>query len=185
MKLKIYFITGVCGVGKSTTIPYLKSLLNKKAYDIHDFDERGVPSNADRQWRKRETEYWVNLGEENIKNNISTIICGFSNPEEIMHNNKDYIKFILLDASNETIKQRIIGRYQTKKSRQELRRASGDSVNKFIKDNIGFLKTLKNICQKDKRCNIIDTTNKLPKEITEQIVKVMEQKYEKNDPKKD
>jgi len=185
MKFKIYFITGVCGVGKSTLIPHLKLILNKRDYDIHDFDERGVPSNTDEKWRKRETEYWVNLGEENIKNNISTIICGFSNPEEIIHNNKKHIKFILLDASNGTIKQRIIGRYQTKKSRQELRRASGDSVKEFIEDNINFLKTLKNICQNDKRCNIIDTTNKLPKEITEQIVKVIEQRHEKNDPKKD
>jgi len=134
----------------------------------------GVPSNADRKWRIKETEYWIDLGRENIKNNISTIICGFSNPGEGIHNNKDYIKFILLDAGNEIIKQRIIGRYQTEESKQELKRVSGDSVKKFIEDNISFLETLRNICKNDKRCDIIDTINKPPQEVAELIMKVIE-----------
>jgi len=171
-KGKIYFITGVCGVGKTAVIPFLKSNLPKEKYDIRDFDERGVPNDVDRKWRISETEYWIDLGEENIKNNISTIICGFSNPEETIHNdNKDYIKFILLDASNEAIEQRIVGRYQTEESKQELRRVSGDSVKKFIKDNINFLETLRNICRDDERCKIIDTTDLTPKKVAVQIVK--------------
>jgi len=40
---KIYFITGVCGVGKSAAIPYLKELLSKDHFDVRDFDERGCP----------------------------------------------------------------------------------------------------------------------------------------------
>ncbi len=172
-KPKIYFITGVCGVGKSKVIPHLKLLLNKKSYDIHDFDERGVPPGADREWRIKETEFWINLGRVNIKNNISTIVCGFSNPKETIHNSSDYIEFILLDAENETIKNRISGRYQTKKSRQELKRVSGCLVKEFIEDNTKFIKTLRSICQNDKRCSIINTTNKSPKEVAEQITEII------------
>ena len=170
-------------MGKSALIPYLKLLLNKKHYDVHDFDERGVPSNADRKWRIKETKYWLNLGKMNIKNNISTVICGFSNPKEIINN--DYTEFIFLDAESGTIKQRISGRYQTEKSRKEIERVSGNTVEKFIKDNIDFVETFRNICQNDKRCSIIDTNNKSPKKVAEQVVKVIEQRHERNDPKKD
>ena len=170
---KIYFITGVCGVGKTTVIPHLKSLLNNENYDIHDFDERGVPDGADRQWRIKETEYWINYGKQNIKDNISTIICGFSNPKEIIYSDDNNIKFILLDADDKTIRQRISERYQTAKSKQELKRVSGDTVERFIEDNINFLTTLRSICEKDKRCNIIDTINKSPKKIAKQVVEII------------
>ena len=172
-KPKIYFITGVCGAGKTTVIPHLKSLLSYKDYDIHDFDERGVPNKSDTKWRIEETKYWIDIGEKNLENGVSTIICGFSNPKEAVHSDNDNIEFILLDADNKTIKQRISGRYQTEKSKQELLRVTGDGVEKFIKDNTSFLETLKNICEKDKRCNIVDTTSKTPKEVTKQLVKII------------
>jgi len=172
MKPRIYFITGVCGAGKSTTIPYLKSLFNGKDYDIHDFDERGVPENVDRKWRMKETEYWISLGEENIKNNISTIICGFANPKEAIHNNKDYIKFILLDADNETIKQRLGKRYCDEKGVEELKRTSGETPEEFIRANIRYTSKFRKIC-KQYGCKIIDTTNLTPEEVTKQIMKVI------------
>lgn len=170
---KIYFITGVCGAGKTTVIPHLKSLLNDKDFDIHDFDERGVPDGGGRQWRIKETEHWINYGKQNIKDGISTVICGFSNPEETVHNDNEDTKFILLDADDKTIKQRISGRYQTEKSRQELKRVSGDTVERFIEGNITFLETLRSICKDDKRCDIVDTINKLPKEVAKQVVEII------------
>ncbi len=170
---KVCFITGVCGAGKTTVIPYLRSLLDNENYDIHDFDERGVPDGADKQWRIKETEYWINYGKQNIKDDISTIICGFSNPEEIVYSDWDNIKFILLDADDKTIKQRISERYKTETSKEELKRVFGDTVERFIEDNVNFLATLRNICQKDKRCNIINTINKSPEKIAEQVVEII------------
>ncbi len=172
-KPKIYFITGVCGVGKSAVIPYLKSLLNDKNYDIHDFDERGVPSGANRQWGRDEAKYWIDFGMQNIKNGISIIICGFANPKETIYDNNDNIEFILLDADNKTIKQRIDGRYQTKESKQELKRATDCTVEKFIKNNTNFLATLKGICENDKRCNIINTINVSSEKVANQVVKII------------
>ena len=172
-KPKIYFITGVCGVGKSAVIPDLKLSFDKKDFDIHDFDERGVPSGVNREWRKKETEFWLNLGRLNLKNNISTIICGFSNPKEVIYNNIDNTRFILLDAEKETIKNRIAKRYKTKKSEQELKRVSACSVESFIEDNADFSEILRIICQNDKRCDIIDTTDKSPKEVAKQITEII------------
>ncbi len=52
---KVYFITGVNGVGKSTLIEYLKTFL-VGSFEVHDFDERGVPDKVGRQWRIDETD---------------------------------------------------------------------------------------------------------------------------------
>lgn len=164
----IYFVSGVCGVGKTTVIKYLKSLLNKDSYCVYDFDARGVPDNADRNWRLEETIYWINVGKENIKDNISTIVCGFSNPEEIQESE---VKFILLDADEKTIEERLFNRYKEKGSEKDLKRASGMEVEEFIKDNINFLPTLRQTCINDERCNIIDTVDKSPSEVAKCILK--------------
>lgn len=175
-KPRIYFVTGVCGVGKSAVIPHLKLLLNDKNYDIHDFDERGVPDKADRQWGTEEAKRWIDFGMENIKKSISTIVCGFTNPEEIIYNNNDNIKFILLDANEGTIEQRINGRYKTEESKKELKRATNCTVEKFIKNNTSFLATLRNICEKDERCNVVDTINKSSENVAKQVIEIINSK---------
>jgi broad-specificity NMP kinase len=172
-KSRIYFITGVCGVGKSAVIPYLKSSLNDKDYDIHDFDENGVPNNADMKWWRKETERWINFGMQNMNNGISTIVCGFANPEETVYDNNDNIKFILLDANEKTIEQRIDGRYKTEESKKELKRATDCTVEKFIENNTSFLATLRNICEKDERCNVVDTINKSSENVAKQVIEII------------
>lgn len=82
-KAAIFFITGASGVGKSTLVEQLK-LLNLPSCVVCDFDERGVPANADEVWRKRETALWLDVAEKNLKANITTIICGVSVPAEVI-----------------------------------------------------------------------------------------------------
>jgi hypothetical protein len=55
----IYFVTGASGAGKAACIPYLKKLLPN--IKIFDFDEVGVPENADKIWRQKSTEYWLQI----------------------------------------------------------------------------------------------------------------------------
>ncbi|MEK7069791.1 MAG: hypothetical protein AAB962_01915, partial [Patescibacteria group bacterium] len=80
---KIYFISGVNGIGKTTIMPPLEALLSNDKYEIHDFDERGVPENADGVWRISETRHWVNKGIELGNENKSIIVCGFIKPAEL------------------------------------------------------------------------------------------------------
>ncbi len=169
---KIIFITGVCGSGKSSLIPYLKTRLPDKQFDIHDFDERGVPDNANRKWRLDETRYWLNIGETNIKRKVSTIITGFSSPDEIKNMSLTKgvkIIFCLLDASPNIIRKRLNGRYLTQKSKKELKRASGDTLEQFIKDNTAYTTKLRKLC-KDWGYHIINTNNLNPKEVSTEIV---------------
>lgn len=70
----LLFVTGASGSGKTVCIPGLEKRLPE--FDIHDFDERDVPSDADARWRQKETEYWINRGIENQRLGKDTVICG-------------------------------------------------------------------------------------------------------------
>jgi 2-phosphoglycerate kinase len=163
---KIYFITGVNGAGKTTVIGPLKVLLDQD-FEIHDFDERGVPDNADRKWRMDKTQYWIDLGVKNAQKNISTMICGFARPSEIKNN--PLVKFILLDADRETIRKRLMNRYQTDESVKIIERVSGKTLEKFIFDNCDFSDILRTEC-KEYNVPIIDTDNLTPTEVANGIV---------------
>ncbi|MCI0388907.1 MAG: hypothetical protein MOB07_09105 [Acidobacteria bacterium] len=53
----LYFITGASGSGKTACLEALR----RRRPDViwHDFDEVGVPPNADKAWRQRTTEHWL------------------------------------------------------------------------------------------------------------------------------
>ena len=56
--MQIYFIAGASGAGKTAVVPYLKKILPTN-FQIHDFDDIGVPPNADKKWRQESTEKWL------------------------------------------------------------------------------------------------------------------------------
>lgn len=55
--MNLYFIGGASGSGKTAVIPYLKEIFSDVA--IYDFDDIGVPENADKVWRQESTEKWL------------------------------------------------------------------------------------------------------------------------------
>ncbi len=70
----LLFVTGASGSGKTAVIPGLRKKL--PAFEIHDFDERGVPAEADTKWRQEQTEYWINRAIENQRMGKDTVVCG-------------------------------------------------------------------------------------------------------------
>jgi len=168
---KIWFVSGVSGVGKTSVIPYLKSLL-PLGYEIHDFDEGGVPAGADYKWRIDRTKEWIRFGDCKLADDITIIVCGIANPEEIEVIKKDFpnldIVVILLDGEVEVIEQRFRDRNKDKKVENNLKRVVG-SVDKFIKDNSNFLLALREISKKH-NCQIIDTTHISPEDVAKKIV---------------
>lgn len=140
MRPQLFIITGVNGIGKSTIIPELKDKLNSTNFVVHDFDERGVPDNANSEWRKSEMKHWFTIAEHNISKNLSTIVCGFMKMSDIKYalENGHSIKpsVCVLDASPETISNRILSRYLTPESRTELERTTGKTPEKFVSDNM-------------------------------------------------
>ena len=173
---QVYFISGVCGVGKSSVITHLKNILPVGSYDIRDFDERGVPDGGGQEWHDKETLYWLEVAAANAQENKSTIVCGFRNPEQFVkvHNKEKHLpaQLFLLHASGNTIRERLLGRYPTPESIAEINRASGESLNKFVEGNVLFAPQLRKIFEKE-GVPIIDTDTKTPEEVAQEIVKLL------------
>lgn len=175
MQPKIYFISGVCGVGKSSLIPYLKKLLPSDKYDVRDFDERGVPDGADRNWRKSEVKKWLVIGEVSAKEGTSTVVCGFVKTkdfEELVTEATPNIKLILLDADSETIRKRLMGRYSNDGVFDETKKVIGKSVNEFIESNVYYCAIMRKECEEE-GWKIIETSNLTPEEVSKKVVKLM------------
>ncbi len=170
----IYFISGVSGVGKTTAMPHLKTLL-PHSFEIHDFDEGGVPAGADHEWRKQRTREWINLANQKSKEGIVVVVCGIANPEEIEPIKKDFsdleIKTILLDGEVNIIEERLRNRNRNNVIKADLERVVG-SAEDFIIANSNFLPVLREIYKKY-NYPIIDTSHMEPQEVAEKIVELM------------
>jgi len=173
---KVYFISGVCGVGKSSVLKHLKELLSEKEYDIRDFDERGVPDGGGLEWHNRETLYWLGIAAENAQHDRSTMICGFAEPERFnkVHNKEKHppARLLLLHASGDTIRKRLIGRYPTPESVREINRASALPLDQFVENMVSYAPELRSIFERE-GAPIIDTDAKTSREVAEEIVKLL------------
>lgn len=169
---KIYFVFGVNGVGKTTLMQRLKQRLSDEYFCVYDFDERGVPNNADKSWRQAETLHWVNTAIVNAKNGKSTIVCGFLKIPEIqaaLEGSKLESRLCLLDADEAAIAQRIRGRYLTDESLRDLERTTGKTVEKFVSDNVWVSNKLRNAAQ-EARAHIIETSSKAPEKVADEVL---------------
>lgn len=173
---KIYFISGVSGVGKSSTMDHLEKLLPSDKYDIRDIDERGVPDGGGLDWLNKETRHWLDVAKSNASNGKSTIICGFANPElfeKVYKKDEDIpAQIILLHASEEVLRNRLETRHSTPESIKEIERMAGVSVYKFIEDIVEHAPKFRETCEKY-QCPIIETDNKSPKDIAREIVAII------------
>lgn len=170
---KLFIITGVNGIGKSSIIPELKNTLDSGNFAIHDFDERGVPDNADREWRESEMKYWITIAKQNLDEDISTVLCGFVKTSDIMfalEGNPDIeVSVCILDASPETISKRISSRYTTPVSLLELESTTGKSLEKFISDNVWVASKFR-IEATENSYYLLDTTGLSPDQVAAHII---------------
>ena len=169
---KIYFISGVNGVGKSTIMPFLRLLLPADRFEIHDFDERGVPEDADRNWRISEAQYWVNEGIRLAQENKSIVICGFVKLADFPESESSEIVKIFLDAQPEIIRQRLTKRYTKDGSFDGSQTVIGKPVEEFIAGNIYILGQMKKVFE-ESHCPIIDTTNLMPEEVAQKVAEII------------
>lgn len=168
MQHKLHIVTGVNGIGKSTVIPELTKALDVEKFHVHDFDERGVPDNADKAWRLSETIYWLELAKQNGAEGVKTIVCGFMKAEDIqvaLEQVSDIqAEVCLLDGSPEVIAERLMSRYQTPESLVELERTTGKTPEKFVGDNV-WVSTKFREAAKVNDFIIIDTSSQTPSEV--------------------
>lgn len=177
MQPKVYFVTGVSGVGKSSTIKHLKQALPRDKFDIRDFDERGVPNGGGPEWHKKETRNWLDIGTENASKGISTIVCGFNEPERVRAVKDAFhpeVELILLHAESAVIKKRLLGRYPTKESEKEIERAAGMSLQQFAENSASYAPKLREKFAQE-NCFIIDTDTLTPAEVAQKVVDAIQE----------
>lgn len=170
---KIHFISGVSGVGKTSTLEQLKKILPQGTFDVRDFDERGVPDGGGPEWHNNETRYWLDVAAVNAKNGKSTVISGFINPEQfknIHKQDKDIpTQIILLDISPEILEKRLYGRHVTSDSIQGIERAAGVSLDEFVEQCASFAPKLHMIFEQN-NLPIVDTDNKTPEDVAKEVI---------------
>jgi len=171
--MKMYFISGVSGAGKTSVMKILKKDLPEQ-YVVKDFDARGVPKGGGRPWRLAETKFWILEGSRYAQANKTLIVCGLANPEELalMEETKEVdVNIILLDAPGEVIAQRLHKRNTNVKVKAGLERTVG-SVDAFIKGSSDFAPVLREICIKAS-IPVIDTSSLSPKEVVARIKELL------------
>jgi N-acetylglutamate synthase-like GNAT family acetyltransferase len=98
--MRLYFIGGASGSGKTAVMPHLKELLGD-GIAVYDFDDIGVPDGADKKWRGESTEKWLQklLSEGKDACLLGQIVLGeiLSCPSA---KQIDKINFCLLDVSD-------------------------------------------------------------------------------------
>lgn len=176
MENKIYFISGVSGAGKSSTLEHLKKLLPPEKYDIRDLDERGVPDGGGLTWLNSETRHWLDVAKSNAAEGKSTIICGFANPEFLKDVHKPGedvpVQIILLHVSKDVLKQRLKGRHSTPESIKEIERTAAMPFEQFMENSASFTVEFREICEKY-NCPVIETDTKSPEETAREIVRII------------
>ncbi len=175
----IFLIIGVNGVGKSTLVSHLSGVLDSGLYSTYDFDERGVPDNADRTWRQAETLHWLTVGKENAARGMGTVICGFMKPseiEDIQTKLEMNVHVCLLDADEATISRRILGRYINAERVAELDRTTGKTPERLVTDNVWVASQFRQAANEKGYC-IVETSRLTSEDVCRQVVAWIRSKH--------
>ena len=78
----------------------------------------------------------------------------------------------MLYALPDTLEQRIQGRYPTEESRLKFQTKHSKTVEKFVEENVNFAEIMQKEAM-DYGSEIIDTNQKTPDEVVEEIIKIV------------
>lgn len=59
MNRTLNLVVGASGSGKTTCLDIIEQY--HPEWSCHDFDDIGVPENADKRWRQEATEHWLQV----------------------------------------------------------------------------------------------------------------------------
>lgn len=152
------FITSAASAGKTSVVKLLKERLPSDKFDIHDIDEADKWGDDYEGWRNAKIEHWLKQSIKNRKKGVETILCGIIYPEHVIKSpsyaKAQPVKYVLLDATPEVIKDRYYKKMERWLNRQM-------EISKELKIE------LKNIKNKQ----VIDTNNINSDAVMEELIK--------------
>ncbi len=168
----IYFITGSSGVGKSTLVKELKGRL-PDGFAVYDFDEVGVPLDADQSWRLETTRKWIKTAKQNNLKNISTIIIGLIHPDEVneIAGVEDVsVSYIMLEVENGELEKRLLAfRFSTPERIENLKKYEKVTPEEFFENNKRHVQKIKEEALRHDAI-FIDTTHKSPESVAKMVI---------------
>lgn len=162
--MSIFFITGTSGSGKSTVIELLKAQLPATHFSVHDFDEVGVPVDADALWRQKTTDYWLQQAAYHAQQNKVTIIGGVTVPCEVLssaYKPNVPIHFGFIKINDQTLEKRLKDRIWS---------------DKLIEGNRNWSRYLEQEVEKQKNHFILDVSHMTPVQVAASCIEWINQK---------
>lgn len=89
-------------------------------------------------------------------------------------------QIILLDVSANFLRRRLYGRHATPESKQEIERAAGIPLDEFVEQCVSFAPKLRLIF-KQNNFPIVDTDNKIPEAVAQEVMNIIFQKNNKQE----
>jgi GTPase SAR1 family protein len=167
----IYFTTGSSGVGKSILVREMKGKLPAN-FEVHDFDEAGVPLGADQSWRLATTRKWIETAKKNSLSNISTIIVGLTHPDEVNQiaiRDAVQVSYIMLEVDDDELKKRLMAfRFSTSERIENRKKYGKTTLEEFFENNTRHVQKIKEVVLIHDAI-FIDTTYKSPEEVVEEV----------------
>src|SRR5262249_13586301 len=148
---------GACGVGKSSLIRILREKLPVTGFVVRDFDETQAPGWGDDPWLNAAIKEWLGEGIHQAEMGKELVCCGPSFVDaarlaKFPERERLDVRRLLLDAGPETIRNRLLIRYQDRKLLEQLM----VPLDEFIEQNMNYCLYLKNI-YKENGFSRIDT----------------------------
>lgn len=116
----IVFVSGLSGTGKSSLKEYFDGHPIER-YRVYDFDKGKYKYPKEEKdhltWRRKQTEYWLDVSASNLQKNLGSMIFGLSlYPENIIKTAQQKsidctrLKFVYLTTEDKTRKERLFKR---------------------------------------------------------------------------
>lgn len=146
MNTGMFIITGVSGAGKTTIIRRLQKSV-PAGYACHDIeDDHRIPENAGDWSRRERAEHWLCVATANAKQGRSTVLSGTLFPDDVdsclSRHGAPPIHYLLFEADDKAITNRLTDRFSAQQMRSELRRILNLSAEEFIPATLEYQREL-------------------------------------------
>jgi broad-specificity NMP kinase len=155
------FVTGVSGVGKTTTLGVLRAAGLPTAYSLHDMDEKGVPQGAGSLWRKEQVSAWLGVAVTLHSEHRALVVAGVVEPEDVTDARCPdvAVRYCFLDVEQSVLEARLLGRLGSGAGASELMRVTGQTPAQFIEAVADYAATLRQVFAASAEAHTIDTTS--------------------------
>lgn len=159
-------------MGKSTVVKGLREK-DPEGFEIFDFDELGVPLDADTNWRIETTGKWLDKAQEVAEEGKVLVLVGLTQPDEVETVAKEKgieVRYCMLEAEEEELERRLKAwRFSTPERIALLKKYEGVTVDEYLEKNRNHINLIRKEAEK-RNAYFIDTTSLKPDDVVRKVL---------------